>query len=75
MHDDLLDFRLLFEGSPDILLVLLPDSPRISFICEQGIEIGRPSFIHVTMYRQGHQITSLRIGGQCVSVGTGQIQV
>jgi trans-2,3-dihydro-3-hydroxyanthranilate isomerase len=54
---------------------LLPESPRISFICEQGIEIGRPSFIHVTMYRQGGQVSSLRIGGQCVAIGTGQIQV
>jgi signal transduction histidine kinase len=27
-----LDFRLLFEGSPDILLVLLPDAPRYTMV-------------------------------------------
>src|SRR6187549_2361874 len=32
MRDDLLDFRLLFEGSPDILLVLLPDAPRFTMV-------------------------------------------
>jgi hypothetical protein len=26
------DFRLLFEGSPDILLVLLPDAPRYTIV-------------------------------------------
>ena len=28
MKPETLDFRVLFEGSPDILLVLLPDAPR-----------------------------------------------
>jgi PAS domain-containing protein len=27
-----LDFRLLFESSPDILLVLLPDAPRFTLV-------------------------------------------
>jgi signal transduction histidine kinase len=27
-----LDFRLLFEGSPDVLLVLLPDAPRYTMV-------------------------------------------
>lgn len=54
---------------------MLDAAPRLSLICEQGIEIGRPSFLHVTIQRQQDQITSLRIGGQCVAVGTGQIQL
>ncbi|MES1182707.1 MAG: hypothetical protein ABUL60_02775, partial [Myxococcales bacterium] len=32
MQPDILDFRVLFEGSPDILLVLLPDSPRFTMV-------------------------------------------
>ncbi|HWP05728.1 MAG TPA: ATP-binding protein [Polyangiaceae bacterium] len=28
----MLDFKLLFEGSPDILLVLLPDAPRFTMV-------------------------------------------
>ncbi len=32
MHDSGLDFQLLFEESPDVLLVLLPDSPRFTAV-------------------------------------------
>ncbi|MGH7436891.1 MAG: ATP-binding protein [Polyangiaceae bacterium] len=32
MGADDLDFRLLFEGSPDVLLVLLPDAPRYTMV-------------------------------------------
>lgn len=31
-HDFSLDFRLLFEASPDVLLVLLPDAPRYTMV-------------------------------------------
>jgi trans-2,3-dihydro-3-hydroxyanthranilate isomerase len=54
---------------------LLDPNPKMTFTCEQGIEIGRPSFIYVTIERNGEQITSLRVGGQCVAVGQGQIQL
>ena len=32
MRDPVLDFRCLFEASPDILLVLLPDAPRYTMV-------------------------------------------
>jgi signal transduction histidine kinase len=32
MADSALDFRLLFEHSPDVLLVLLPDAPRYTMV-------------------------------------------
>ncbi len=32
MGDAELDFRLLFEASPDVLLVLLPDAPRFTIV-------------------------------------------
>src|SRR5262245_30395663 len=32
MRDPALDFRHLFEASPDILLVLLPDTPRYTMV-------------------------------------------
>lgn len=54
---------------------MLESAPRMSLVCEQGVEIGRPSFLHVTLDRHGDQIRAVRIGGQCVSVGSGQIQV
>jgi signal transduction histidine kinase len=32
MANDTLDFRLLFEASPEVLLVLLPDAPRFTMV-------------------------------------------
>ncbi len=32
MNDRHTDFRLLFEQSPDVLLVLLPDAPRFTMV-------------------------------------------
>lgn len=32
MAADSLDFRVLFEGSPDVLLVLLPDAPKYTMV-------------------------------------------
>ncbi len=32
LSDEDLDFRLLFEASPDVLLVLLPDAPRYTMV-------------------------------------------
>lgn len=54
---------------------MLEPAARMTLVCEQGVEIGRPSFLHVTLDRDGEQMTALRIGGQCVSIGSGQIQV
>jgi hypothetical protein len=34
--DSELDFKLLFEESPDILLVLLPDAPRYTMVAATG---------------------------------------
>ena len=32
MQEQVLDFRLLFQSSPDVLLVLLPDAPRYTMV-------------------------------------------
>jgi len=52
---------------------LVSNAPETRFICEQGIEMGRPSRIHVDVRRDGERITGLRIGGQAVIVGEGDI--
>ena len=51
-----------------------PQGGRASFTLEQGLEIGRPSFIHVevTADRDG-TVTSVRVGGEAVSVITGEV--
>lgn len=54
---------------------LVPDRPELTFVIEQGAEIGRPSCIHVHVEQANGELISLRIGGQCVLVGEGTIYV
>jgi trans-2,3-dihydro-3-hydroxyanthranilate isomerase len=44
-------------------------------ISEQGLEIGRPSFIHIEISHEAGQISRVRCGGQSVYVGEGMIEV
>lgn len=53
---------------------LIPDAPKTRFIVDQGVEMGRPSRIHVEVTRTGSGI-GLRIGGQCAIVGEGTLYV
>jgi trans-2,3-dihydro-3-hydroxyanthranilate isomerase len=58
---------------------VLPHGPRMQFVIEQGIEMGRASQIHVqvqTSEASGASedgISGIRIGGQAVIVGEGEI--
>ncbi|MBI3242123.1 MAG: PhzF family phenazine biosynthesis protein [Chloroflexi bacterium] len=52
---------------------VLPRQPEMRFIIEQGLEMGRPSQIHVEVKTQGEAIAGLRIGGQAVILGEGHI--
>jgi len=42
---------------------------------EQGLEMGRPSFIRVRIEQAGEQITGVHVGGQCYWMGEGTIEV
>ncbi|MBM4361471.1 MAG: PhzF family phenazine biosynthesis protein [Deltaproteobacteria bacterium] len=53
---------------------LLPTPGPLELKFEQGIEMGRPSSLHVLGEQNGQEILSLRVGGQCVAVGQGIIQ-
>lgn len=54
----------------------LADLPEQSAVAlHQGAELGRPSVLHATYSRMGREVTSLRIGGQCVIMGEGTIYV
>jgi trans-2,3-dihydro-3-hydroxyanthranilate isomerase len=54
---------------------ILGEQSTTSFTFEQGFEIGRPSFIHVMLARTEDRVTSLRVGGQCVAIGEGRIDL
>jgi trans-2,3-dihydro-3-hydroxyanthranilate isomerase len=44
-------------------------------VSEQGIEMGRPSFIRIRIERSGDEITAVRVGGECHFMGEGFIEV
>lgn len=44
-------------------------------IIEQGVEMGRPSFIHLHIDVEGGEISTARIGGQAVKVATGELEL
>lgn len=45
------------------------------FVSEQGIELGRPSFIHIEIDHAGDHITGVRVGGQCHYMGQGFLEL
>ena len=54
--------------------VVVRENPS-KIISEQGIEMGRTSFISITIERTNDEISAVKIGGQCQFVGEGFIEV
>jgi trans-2,3-dihydro-3-hydroxyanthranilate isomerase len=52
---------------------VLDCQPMVGFTIEQGIEMHRPSLIRVEVGRVGNTFQSIRIGGDSVLVGQGEI--
>ena len=48
-------------------------TPRVRIVCEQGLEMGRPSRIVVEADVADGRVRSIRVGGRCVTVGEGRI--
>jgi trans-2,3-dihydro-3-hydroxyanthranilate isomerase len=44
-------------------------------VSEQGIEMGRPSFIHIRIEQDGDRIAAVRVGGRCHFMGEGFIEI
>ena len=44
-------------------------------ISEQGIEMGRTSFVHIRVERDGDGVKSARVGGDCVYMGHGALVI
>ncbi|MDQ5839379.1 MAG: PhzF family phenazine biosynthesis isomerase, partial [Acidobacteriota bacterium] len=44
-------------------------------VSEQGIEMGRPSFIRIRIERGGERITAVKVGGTCHFMGEGFIEI
>jgi trans-2,3-dihydro-3-hydroxyanthranilate isomerase len=50
-------------------------APKASIVSEQGIAMGRPSFIHIEITQEANEITEVKVGGQTVFVGGGEIEL
>jgi trans-2,3-dihydro-3-hydroxyanthranilate isomerase len=50
-------------------------TPEATIVSEQGIEMGRPSFIHIEITHEANEITEVKVGGQTVFVGSGEIEL
>jgi trans-2,3-dihydro-3-hydroxyanthranilate isomerase len=42
---------------------------------EQGIEMGRPSFIDISIVKEGNEFKEVKIGGNCVIIGSGELHL
>ena len=54
---------------------LVACDPAAEILSEQGLEMGRPSFIKIKIERSGDDITAVRVGGQCHFMGEGFIEI
>lgn len=50
------------------------DNPA-NIISEQGFELGRPSYIHIEIRQAGDTINFVGVGGECVFMGEGSLDI
>ena len=50
-------------------------SGEVRSVLEQGIEMGRPSFLHIRILYTGDEITAVHVGGTCCYMGSGQLEL
>jgi trans-2,3-dihydro-3-hydroxyanthranilate isomerase len=48
---------------------------ELDITSEQGVEMGRPSFIRIRIAHEGATITRVRVGGRCRFVGGGHLEL
>ncbi|HYG79099.1 MAG TPA: PhzF family phenazine biosynthesis protein [Pyrinomonadaceae bacterium] len=54
---------------------VFPAAQRAEFTSEQGVEMGRPSIIQIVVEQEEGRITGVRVGGRCVFMGEGYLEV
>jgi trans-2,3-dihydro-3-hydroxyanthranilate isomerase len=54
---------------------LTPGDGETRLVLEQGIEMGRPSFLHIRIRHTGDEITAVHVGGSCCYMGSGQLEL
>jgi trans-2,3-dihydro-3-hydroxyanthranilate isomerase len=54
---------------------VVPSAGELEITSEQGIEMGRPSFIRIRVAHEGERITRVRVGGRCHYMGGGHLEL
>lgn len=54
---------------------VVASAPEVEIVSEQGIEMGRPSFIRIRIEQAGGEITGVRVGGRCRLMGQGFLEI
>ena len=54
---------------------VLASENELRVVSEQGIEMGRPSFLHIRIRHAGDEITAVHVGGSCCYMGSGQLEL
>ena len=52
---------------------VIPESALAHHVSLQGVLMGRPSRVHISIERSGSEITRVRVGGRSVLVGEGRL--
>jgi trans-2,3-dihydro-3-hydroxyanthranilate isomerase len=53
----------------------LSSDGELRCVNEQGIEMGRPSFLHISIAHAGGEISAVRVGGRCQYMGAGYLEI
>jgi trans-2,3-dihydro-3-hydroxyanthranilate isomerase len=53
----------------------VPHAPVAHILSKQGFEMGRPSFVHITIEQNAEQISAVYVSGQCCFMGEGVIEL
>ena len=62
-------------GSYLVRYGLIECDTAAEIVSEQGIEMGRPSYVRIIIERRSEEITAVRVGGQCHFMGEGFLEV
>jgi trans-2,3-dihydro-3-hydroxyanthranilate isomerase len=52
-----------------------PANETLRWVVDQGVEMGRPSRLHVECDRNGGRVVAVRVGGSAVMVSEGTLAV
>ncbi|HEU4593891.1 MAG TPA: PhzF family phenazine biosynthesis protein [Pyrinomonadaceae bacterium] len=55
--------------------VVESDGGAVNIVSEQGLEMGRPSFVKIRIEHSGGEMSAVRVGGQCHFMGEGFLEV